>query len=845
MADLQSGPAILPATAVARPARQRENNLPAQATPVVGRARQLQALRDYLARPDVRLLTLIGPGGVGKTRLALQLATDLLDRFDDGACFVPLATVSDPDLVIATIAKALNLVTPSPRPLLESLQTYLSARTLLLILDNFEHVTVAAPQIATLLAACPGLKVLVTSRAILHLSGEQLFPVPPLDLPRQYPIVSARQVRDCEAIHLFVARAQAVRPEFVLTDQTAPVVAEICQRLEGLPLAIELAAARLIAFPLPTLLERLGSRLPLLTGGPRDLPLRQQTMHNTIAWSYDLLDTAEQAFFRRLAVLHGGTLDAIAVVCCTPPGQLASAASTASFVTLDALAGVTSLVEKSLLRQEEPLAGQGWYSMLELVREHALERLEASDEADAIRRRHVSYVLTVAEQAESGLLGQDQATWFARLECEQDNMRAALLWCRQRGYAEPALRLAIALWWFWAARGYASEGRAILTDLLARFPLRDAADKYLDLRAKALRAAGMLAAIQGDHQSARALHGEGLAVRRRLGDPIGIYNALDGIAMDASLAGDHQGARAYLEEALAIARTLPDPHYLANALHNLGTSLHSHGDPVAAMAILEECVLLRRTLMDPGLAAALLNLAVVAEDLDDAPRASQLVQEAVELYRESGNRRKEALGLAHLSDIALAQGDVATANSSLRASLLLVQDLGDVPGVAFVLERVVGMVVARASPTKVVRLAAAAAALREVSGVPLPQEARDRLDGALHPAYQALGPTATRAARRAGGALSLDEAIAEALALVRTTSSAAQTQASGLSGRESEVADLIAEGRTNRQIAAALFITEGTVANHVVHILNKLGHTSRAQIAVWASRKRDQSAEDS
>jgi non-specific serine/threonine protein kinase len=498
---------------------------------------------------------------------------------------------------------------------------------------------------------------------------------------------------------------------------------------------------------------------------------------------------------------------------------------------------VTSLVEQSLLQQEDLGDGRAWYSMLETVREYALERLEESDEADSVRRRLVRYYLTLAEAAEDGLLGPRQTEWFAYLEREQDNMRAVLRWCRERGYAEPAFRIAVAMWWFWGVHGHVSEGRTILTDLLSRFPLQNAAEKHLALRAQALRAAGMLASIQGDHAAARTLHEEGLSLRRRLGDPAGIYNALEGLGMITGLQGDTAAARGFLEDALAIARTLDEPQYTATALHNLGSLMHTQGDHIAARAILEDCVALRRTLEDPEcLAVELLSLAGVTHDLGDDALTRQLTQESLALYHTAGNRRKEALALVHIGDIALSQRDYVTARSVLCESLLLQQELGDPAGIAFVLDRFVALAAAQHAPALAVRLAGATATLREAIGVPSSPAARDGIDNALMSARRALGASAAHAAEETGRALPLETAIAEAMAPTTPDVELPMARTTQLTRRERGVAALIAAGYSNRQIAAELFITEGTVANHVVHILNKLGYTSRAQIAVWATR---------
>jgi predicted ATPase/class 3 adenylate cyclase len=454
------------------------NNLPLQPTPLIGREKEVSEVCDLLRGDETRLLTLTGPGGIGKTRLALQVAADLLEDFPEGTFFAPLATLSEADLLLAALAETLGVKETAEQPLDEILKDYLKERRLLLVLDNFEQVLGAAPAVTGLLAGAPGLKVLATSRAPLGLYGEHVFPVPPLSLPDLKRPPPLERLTQYEAVGLFVERARAIKPDFKVTNESAPAVAEICVRLDGLPLAIELAAARITMLPPRAMLQRLGTRLKLLTGGARDLPERQRTLRATIEWSFALLDEGEQLLFGRLAVFSGGrTLEAIEAIC-DPEGDL----------PVEAFEGISSLLDKSLLRQEEGPNGEPRFVMLETVHEFAREKLEDSAEAQEIKRAHAEYFLILAEEAYPELRGPDQLEWLERLEVEHDNMRAALTWASERKVVEVALRLGGALRWFWMARGYHSEGRRWLEEALA-IDGRGSPES----RSMALAGAGMLA----------------------------------------------------------------------------------------------------------------------------------------------------------------------------------------------------------------------------------------------------------------------------------------------------------------------------------------------------------------
>ncbi len=682
-----------------RTPRRLLRNVPQPATPLIGREREAALAEAFLGlrapggdeadavtvSPDidiaqpVRLLTLTGPGGAGKTRLSLHLVSTLGGEFADGAAFVSLATLTDPALVPVAIVTALDLGEPSgdsPRDLFELLRD----RHLLLVLDNLEQVMGATELVTDLLKRCPRLTMLVTSRERLSVRGEQELPLPPLALPPSSRSVAIpadatdapapsplETIRQAAAVRLFIARAHSVKPDFDLTADNAEDVVEICRRLDGLPLAIELAAARARFYSPRALLERLDRfdrRLDVLSRGPRDLPARQQTMRETVAWSYDLLDPAEQRLFTRLAVFVGGAMveTCLAVAAGLPddaPGE-------------DAFALLESLTDKSLVQLADD-GDDSRITMFETIRDYAQERLAATHEQQIMCQRHAETFLSLAEDAELLLAGSDQTHWLDRLERDQANLRAAISWLREQNHTEEALRLAGALWRFWWLRGDMSEGRNQLESLL-----REPATVAPAVRAKALNGAGVLADSQGDSERAERLHRESLDISRRLGDFHGIAWSLNNLGVVAINQGDYARARTLLEENLAVAEETGDTADIATALIDLGQVAHFGGDHERARTLFTRSLELFRALGDESCTArALNNLGTVLFAFGEHDRAHALLTESLCLHRHVGDRQGIASTLNNLAGAASRQGDFDTAMGYFRESHMLALEGGN------------------------------------------------------------------------------------------------------------------------------------------------------------------------
>jgi predicted ATPase/DNA-binding CsgD family transcriptional regulator len=770
-------------------------SLPIPSTSLVGRDLEVAAAANTLQRTDVRLLTLTGPPGIGKTRLVLAVANTLCKEFTHGVYFVDLAPVSDANLVVPTIAQTLGPRPVSARPVIQELQDHLARGSVLLVLDNFEQVINAAPAVAELLQAAQGVKILVTSRELLRIAAEHNFPVPPLSLPpvladqgapRTLAVLPPNRLGGYAAVQLFVARAAALQPDFVLTPDNALIVAAICCRLDGLPLAIELAAARVRHIPASEIYMRLSNPLRILTDGTRDLPLRQRTLRNTIAWSYNLLAGGKRRLLSRLAIFRGGcTLEAIEVVC----GGESPAA------VFDELA---SLVDKSLIQRIETPGGTARYVLLAVIHEYAREQLEAGDELDAISRRHALYFAELAERAEVEMRRAQQKIWFHLLQTEIDNLRAALAWSVGCDIAV-GIRIISGTLLYWHIYGRQDEGIRWTQSLLAR---SDEAPNTQQVRL--LRSAAHLLSYR-DNAAAVQLGRQAVAVARSQGDKAQLGWALYGLgALEPPIAGESDPLPGPLAEAEALFRELDDQAGLAHVLNSIGEFARVRGED---------------------------------------ERARRAYAASLGIFEKLGDRRAEYTLLYNLGFIAQHTGDHREAIRLLRRSLALCHELGVPAEVARELLALAGSLGVVGDPAGAARLFAAADACLEQSGALLDPDDLPEHERNIGFLRTALGDARFDAAWAEGQAMALDEAAAYAC----TAANAVLTPALGtglahgrdfagsLTRREREVAQLIADGLSNREIAAALIVTERTVEGHVSNILGKLGFHSRTQISAWVA----------
>ena len=736
-----------------KPVQARPTNLPVQRTGFVGREKEVADAIELLLRPDVRLATITGPGGIGKTRLAVQVASSLVQYFPGGVYFVPLASLNDPILMASVIVQVLGIRdfgTQSPIEILkEALREQLRA-PLLLLLDNFEHLIAAAPTVAELLATAHNLKILVTSRAVLHVYGEHEFPVPPLALPDSRSMTSIDDLSKYSAVALFLERAVAAKPDFELNQENSSAVAEICVRLDGLPLAIELAAARVKVVSPSSMRTRLASQLQLLTGGARDLPLRHQTLRATIDWSYDLLNAAEQRLFRRLSVFVGGwTLEGAEAVCDTK-GDL----------DMDLLDGMASMVDKSLVQQVEPIHGESRFVMLHTIREYALEKLAESGEKPATMRAHAAYCLVLAEEGASEQSITEGAGWLERCTIEHDNFRAALDWLTENRETEWGLRLGAALFRFWEVGEDLTEGR----DRLGRLLKLAGPEGRTKACARAFFAAGVFASAQRDYASANALTRESLDIARQLGDKLGVAVSLNALAVHARDDGEVETALFLFEECLVLWRELGDRNAEARSISNLAGAEKLNGDYTRARSLYGECLSIFQELDDrAGVAWSLNYQGDVVRAQGNFEDARALYEEGLAMFRELGDQWGIAGTLADMGNLAREQGNCSSARSLYRESIRIFQDLGHKRGIARLLECFACAAALQHEAERSLRLAGAAAALRQTIGAPLTTAEQVKLEASLDPARMALSPALAETAWLEGKALPVEKAVDEAL----------------------------------------------------------------------------------
>jgi len=765
----------------------KTNLVPARATRFFGRDTELADVREQLLTPDVRLLTLTGPPGIGKSRLALEATRALREKFANGIVFVDLTPIRDPALVAHAIALRLGL-TRFSRPVVEQLTHFLREKRLLLLLDNFEHVVDASLMVAELLGACPSLSILATSREPLRIDWEREYLVPPLTLPADLGhLPEAGRLVAYSAIALFVDRARAVHPRFVLDRHNARTVTEICSRLDGLPLAIEMAAALVKALSPQAMSERLAHGLMQLTAGARNLPERHQTLRGAIAWSYSLLKPDEQKLFRGLAVFVGGaTLDAAKAVCADHDAG-----------EMDLFGALASLVDKSLLRQEPQPDGQPRYYFLESIREFALEQLISAGDLHRMQQRHAAHFLFWVQQAEPALDTREQSLWLNRLEWDHDNLREVLRWSiAEPGRRETGLRVAGALLWFWWIRGYMTEGTRWLQTLLARVD----GDVEPAVRAKACHAAAFLAYRLGDLQEAQRLSEQSLLVWRQLGDTPGIAQALNNLGRVALSQHEYALAQSLLQDALALHQQLGDRAESAYAINGLGELARINGDLEQARALYEEALSIWKETGNTEMAAVVLfNLAQTAMRQRDLHRARSCLGESVQLHKEVSSQYLVNCSLVGLAELAAHEGRARQAARLFGAQDMLSEAYRETMNPPDQAAYDASMTMTRAALTE----EEFAAAWSEGRSMTLAQ-ALD--DGLSSPAEVEKDPHGKR----------------------KTT----------LTRREQEVAALVAQGLSNRAIATHLFIAERTAETHVENILNKLGFHSRAQIAAWTSQHR-------
>ncbi len=717
--------------AVAKPARKLID-LPTPRTSLIGRDREVQEAAELLVQPNVRLLSLTGAGGAGKTRLGISVASSIAHKFTAGVQFVGLASITHPDLMTIALAKALDIQQVAGRTLAELISDYFQdSGPFLFVLDNFEQVLSAATVVAEILASCPMLKVLVTSRACLRIYGEHEFPVAPLE--------------QNSAVQLFVQRATAVRRNFAVTAENSAAIREICLRLDGLPLAIELAAARTKLLSPSAILERLQSRLQLLTGGALDLPERQQTLRNTIDWSHGLLNEAEQKLFRRFSAFIGGcTLEAAEAAC-----------NTGRDLGIDLFDGLASLVDKNLVHRIDQQEPEARFTMLETIREYALERLVSCAEDVPTRRAHAAYCLVLAEEGNPELSPDERAAWLERCDLEIDNFRAALDYLFAHRDLDWGLRLCMALFRFWDMREHLTEGRARLETILR---LADAG--YAKERARICIFLGALSTAQSDSAAAERFTQQSLTLYEELNDRSGIAASLNALGIEARDIGDYRAAQVYFDRSLAQWRTLSDHLSTARCLHNLANVAKIQGDYARAQMALSEATQIFEVLGDASGAAWSINQqGDIAQEQGDLKLARDFYERALKAFRATADRWGSARSLADLGLVYCKQKEYAPAHAAYREALQVFFELGHKRGIARSLEGFACLAAAQAQAPRALKLAAAAAHLRQMINAPRPQAEQAELDRNLSSSWESLGEAGGKGAWAEGSALSVESAI--------------------------------------------------------------------------------------
>jgi len=810
-------------------------NLPTQPTTFVGR--QLEIARLLTLVPEVPLMTLSGAGGCGKTRLALEVVARAAPGFSQGAWFVELAALTEPTLVVHAVASVLGVGEQSGRQLLDVLVDALAAHELLLVLDNCEHLLPACAELVTrLLGECPRVHVVATSRERLNVAGETVWRVPSLSLPVSIKTQDAPRTEfaaylmNSEAVQLYVQRAASVQPDFRLTDENAEAVAIICQRLDGMPLALELAAARAPVLSPEQIATRLDDCFRVLSHGTHGAPHRQQTLQAALDWSYHLLTLKEQRVFRSLSVF-GGTLslEAAEAVCADDDIQ-------PQFV-LDLLA---QLVDKSLV-QAEAHTGETRYRLLETIRQYGRERLEESGDVERARGRHRDWYLELAERAEPQLWSTAVRAWLDRLELEHDNLRSAFAWCVATD-VERGQRLAASLYVFWERRGYLAEGRSCLESVLTVSGVTG--DPPTRTRARALLGAGYIARDQGDIEAAKCWVEESLSLFRGLGDKWGIGSSLRALGLLAQSESNRDQARALLEEAVALFREVGRPDDVGWTLRNLGILAQIEGDHPRAYALFEESLPILRQLGDrTGTARVLGSLGILGRIRGDYERARALLEESCNLLLAVEDKRGVGMSLGALGSLARIQGDSTAAFGFFERSLTLGHEMGDLSCIAHSLGMRGVMAIEQGEHARGVRFIAAATATQPLLGSSIEIDERAALESTLAEAQATLGEQAFAAVWTEGHRMTVDEAVESALVPrrehppVKLGEAQPKRRPGGLTRREAEVLRLVSLGKTNREIAGDLVLSEYTVMRHVSNIFRKIGASSRAAAASFAVRE--------